>query len=55
MVKDQITVTIERDLRKKVDEIVEKQRTWGSNRSAVIEHYIRIGLKKEERDASVEK
>ena len=54
MVKDQITITIERDIRKRIDDIVKEFSVYGSNRSAVIENLLKEALR-EKKDISIVK
>lgn len=54
MVKDQITITIEREIRKKIDDLVQEFSVYGSNRSAVIETLLKEALR-EKRDISIVK
>lgn len=53
LVKVQVTVTIDRDVLKKVDELVEIRFLGVASRSAVIEYYLKKGLETERADISV--
>ena len=44
MVKDKVTVSIDRALLKQIDTIVKRHSHMGSSRSAVMEYYLKKGI-----------
>jgi len=49
MVKDKVTVSIDRALLKEIDAIVERHSHMGSSRSAVMEYYLKKGIAEDRR------
>lgn len=53
LVKAHVSITIDRDLLKKVDDLVKVRFLGVTSRSAVIEYYLKKGLEVERADISV--
>jgi len=51
--KSKISITIDRDLLKKIDELAKKRFKIRLTRSAIIEYYLRLGIEADKYDISV--
>jgi len=51
--KSKISITIDRDLLKKIDELAKKRLKIRLTRSAIIEYYLRLGIEADKYDISV--
>jgi len=51
--KSKVSITIDRDLLKKIDELAKKRFKIKMTRSAIIEYYLRLGIEADKYDISV--